>query len=234
MIDTATTNTDTAKLIELYLQEQRLILECFPVNDLNRAVGMLFDTYDAGGTVYGMANGGNAGTLDHFLCDFKHHPFVSEDKTAPLPDTVPRLRFVNLCGSAAELTGLVNDLGVDDMFVGSLAPFVQSRDLVMAFSGSGNSRNVVLALEAARSVGARTFAMTKGDGGRCRQIADVCVVVPGTSTFPGQTGSNDNNFHFEDLMLSVNHMLVGLLKDRVTGTTERAAPVPERPRIRDM
>ena len=60
------------------------------------------------------------------------------------------------------------------------------------------------------------FAMTKGDGGRCRELADVCLVVPGTSTFPGQTGKNDNNFHFEDAMLAVNHMLVGLLKARVT------------------
>jgi D-sedoheptulose 7-phosphate isomerase len=57
--------------------------------------------------------------------------------------------------------------------------------------------------------------MTKGDGGRCRELAEVCLVVPGTSRFPGQVGKNDNNFHFEDLILSVNHMLVGLLKQRV-------------------
>src|SRR5882757_1636396 len=95
----------------------------------------------------------NAGTLDHFLCDFKHHPFVSADKTSPLSPSVARLRFVNLCGSAAELTGLVNDLGADSMFAASLAPYVQPNDMVMAFSGSGNSRNVVLAVEAAREKG---------------------------------------------------------------------------------
>jgi D-sedoheptulose 7-phosphate isomerase len=74
---------------------------------------------------------------------------------------------------------------------------------------------VVHALEVARAGGAHTVAMTKGDGGKCRDLADVCVVVPGTSTFPGQTGGNDNNFHFEDMVLSVNHILVGLLKARV-------------------
>ncbi|WP_431875913.1 SIS domain-containing protein [Amycolatopsis sacchari] len=206
---------DTRALIDVYLSEQRRVMQCFPVADLDRAVHMLFATYEAGGTVYAMANGGNAGTLDHFLCDFKHHPFVSEDKRAPLPPTVARLRFVNLCGSAAELTGLTNDIGADEVFVSALTPYVRSGDMVMAFSGSGNSRNVLLALEAARNAGARTFAMTKGDGGRCRALAEVCLVVPGTSVFPGQTGGNDNNFHFEDMMLSVNHILVGLLKDKV-------------------
>jgi D-sedoheptulose 7-phosphate isomerase len=204
-----------ADLIRLYLDEQRQVMADFPVASLEQAADMLFATYDAGGTVFGMANGGNAGTVDHFLCDFRHHPFVSEDKTRPLPADVPRLRFVNLCGSASELTGLSNDLGADEVFAAGLAPYVREEDLVLAFSGSGNSPNVVRALETARAAGARTFAMTKGDGGKCRALADVCLVVPGTSSFPGQTGGNDNNFHFEDMVLSVNHILVGLLKQRV-------------------
>jgi D-sedoheptulose 7-phosphate isomerase len=209
-----------AETIELYLAEKRRILEAFPVADVERAAALLFETYDEGGTVYAMANGGNAGTLDHFYCDFRHHPFVTEDKTRQLPADVPRLKFVNLCSSAAELTGLVNDIGAEDMFAAALAPVVRAGDLVMAYSGSGNSVNVIKALEAAVDTGARTFAMTKGDGGKCRELAQVCLVVPGTSRFPGQVGRNDNNFHFEDLMLSVNHMLVGLLKQRVAGTMQ--------------
>ncbi|WP_428966536.1 SIS domain-containing protein [Micromonospora fluostatini] len=201
--------------IRLYLSEQRAILDAFPVDVVETVAEMLFRTYDEGGTVYAMGNGGNSGTLDHAYCDFKHHPFVSEDKSTPVPAAVRRLTFVNLCGSAAELTGMVNDLGPDHMYTAALEPFVGGRDLVMAYSGSGNSPNVVRALEVAVKAGARTFAMTKGDGGRCRDLADVCLVVPGTSRFPGQTGRNDNNFHFEDAMLSVNHMLVGLLKKRV-------------------
>lgn len=201
--------------VRLYLAEKRRILDDLPVSVVVRAATMLLDTYEAGGTVYLMANGGNAGTLDHAFCDLKHHPFVTEDKSEPLPPGVNRLAVVNLCASAAELTGLVNDLGSDDMYAASLAPFVTPGDLVMAYSGSGNSPNVVRALEVAIAAGARTFAMTKGDGGRCRELADVTLVVPGTSNFPGQTGKNDNNFHFEDEMLSVNHMLTGLLKQHI-------------------
>src|SRR5260370_36596907 len=96
-----------------------------------------------------MGNGGNSGTLDHVYCDFTHHPFVSEDKTRPLPATVKRLRFVNLCSSPAELTGLVNDLRPDDMYPAALAPGVTGRDRRMAYSRSGNPPNVVRALQAA-------------------------------------------------------------------------------------
>jgi D-sedoheptulose 7-phosphate isomerase len=204
-----------ADRIALYLAEKRQILDDFPIEAVAGVAAMLFDTYDAGGTVYAMANGGNSGTLDHAYCDFTHHPFVSEDKSRPLAGTVKRLRFVNLCSSPAELTGLVNDLGQDDMYAAALAPVVTGADLVMAYSGSGNSMNVVRALEVALAAGASTFAMTRAGGGRCARIADLCLVVPGTSQFPGQTGANDNNFHFEDAMLAVNHMLVGLLKARV-------------------
>ncbi|SCL20752.1 D-sedoheptulose 7-phosphate isomerase [Micromonospora pallida] len=207
--------------LRLYLAEQRAIIDAFPVEPLRAVAEMLFQTYDAGGTVFAMANGGNAGTLDHAYCDFKHHPFVSDDKTRRISPSVKRLRFVNLCSSPAELTGLVNDLGSDDMYAAALEPFVTDQDLVMAYSGSGNSPNVIRALEVAVAAGARTFAMTKGDGGRCRALADVCLVVPGSSAFPGQTGPNDNNFHFEDAMLSVNHMLVGLLKQRVAAAQQR-------------
>jgi D-sedoheptulose 7-phosphate isomerase len=210
--------------VRLYLAEKSRILDEFPVAAVVRAAGMLVDTYTDGGTVYLMANGGNAGTLDHAFCDLKHHPFVSEDKSAALPPDVARLAVVNLCASAAELTGLVNDLGQDDMYAAPLAPVVTDRDLVMAYSGSGNSPNVVRALEVAVAAGARTFAMTKGNGGRCRELAAVTLVVPGTSAFPGQTGDNDNNFHFEDEMLSVNHMLTGLLKQHVAERVRARVP----------
>lgn len=207
--------SESASAIRLYLSEQRAIIDSFPVAAVAAAAEALFLTYERGGGVYAVGNGGNAGTLDHAYCDFRHHPFVSEDKARPVPPTVPRLRFVNLCGSAAELTALANDMGVEHMYAAVLEPLLSADDLVMAYSGSGNSPNVVRALEVAAAAGARTFAMTRNGESRCRELADICLVVTGTSRFPGQTGANNNNFHFEDAMLSVNHMLVGLLKERI-------------------
>jgi D-sedoheptulose 7-phosphate isomerase len=215
VIDQSVSATDLSSLIDLYLREKSRICDAFPVDVVVQAAQQLFRTYDLGGTVYGMANGGNSGTLDHCYVDFRHHPFVDDTKSRPVPDTVPRCTFVNLAGSAAELTGLVNDLGTGEMFAAALRGRVTERDFVMAYSGSGNSANVVAALKLAVARGARTFAMTKGSGGQCRELADICLIIPGTSAFPGQTGANDNNFHFEDFMLSFNHMLVGLLRQHV-------------------
>ena len=65
----------------------------------------------------------------------------------------------------------------------------------------------------AKEAGAKTFSMTKGNGGKCKELSDVCLIVPGTSKFPGQTGKNDNNFHIEDFQVTISHMITGLLKD---------------------
>jgi len=205
---------DTKAYIQLYLDEQRAILNQLPIDHIVTAANMVFSCYESGNTIFAMGNGGNAGTVDHLYCDFKHHPFVSEAKTEPLKGPIRRLNFVNLCASPAELTGLVNDLGPDMMFVGALAPHVARGDLIMGFSGSGNSPNIVKALQYGKSIGARTLAITKGSGGACNE-ADLCIRIPGTSRFPGQTGKNDNNFHFEDAVLYINSMIVGLLKHKI-------------------
>ncbi len=210
---------DIENLVNIYLKEKKDILDSYPIIDVVKATEMVFETYEKEGTIFSMGNGGNAGTVDHLYCDFKHHPFVSEDKTKPLPTNIKRLSFKSLCSSAAELTGLVNDLGHEMMFAGALAPDVKSNDLVMGFSGSGNSINIIRAFEVAKKVNAKTIAITKGTGGLCKEIADTCIIIPGTSNFPGQTGKNDNNFHFEDAILSINHIIVGLLKQKIYNLT---------------
>lgn len=203
-------------LISLYLDEKAAICRTFPVDVAVETADELIRTYERGGTVFAMANGGNSGTLDHCYVDFRHHPFVDDSKSRVVTGSVKRLSFVNLCGSPAELTGLVNDLGPEDMYAAGLLERVTERDFVMAYTGSGNSPNVLRALQVATAAGARTFAMTKGSGGKCKELADICLTIPGSSAYPGQTGPNDNNFHFEDFMLAFNHMLVGLLRRHVT------------------
>ena len=100
------------------------------------------------------------------------------------------------------------------MYSAALAPQVSKNDLVMGFSGSGNSKNIVEAFKFAKSKGAKTISISR-DGGKSHEIADLSIIIPGSSNFPGQTGSNDNNFHFEDEVLSINSIIVGLLKLKI-------------------
>ena len=209
---------DITKFINLDVSEKIDILNNYPIKEIVKATEMVFETYTNGGTLFSMGNGGNTGTVDHLYCDFKHHPFVSEDKTTAISSDIKRLSFRSLCSSPSEITGLVNDLGPELMFAGALEPEVKSNDLVMGYSGSGNSINIIKAFEVAKKVGAKTLAITRGDGGKCKDVADLSIIIPGDSVFPGQTGKNNNNFHFEDAVLSINHMIVGLLKFKVTNS----------------
>ena len=116
-------------LINLYLSEKKSILNNYPVKDVVTATEMIFETYSNGGTIFSMGNGGNSGTVDHLYCDFKHHPFVSEDKSKPLNSSVKRLSFKSLCSSPSEITGLVNDLGQDMMFADNFPGIYQFNSL---------------------------------------------------------------------------------------------------------
>ena len=85
-------------------------------------------------------------------------------------------------------------------------------DTLIAFSGSGNSENIIRAIELAKKFNIYTITISGRDGGKAKNISDLCIVIPGTSKFPGQIGKNDNNFHIEDFQTSIIHIVTGLFK----------------------
>ncbi len=202
-------------LVGLYIDEQLSILRSFPDETVAQFCDLIIKTYEAGGTVYVAANGGPAGFCDNFACDLLFHPFVSDDKTKPLPDEVKRMSVVNLASSTAVLTGAMNDLGPSFIFSSQLEGHIKENDLFVGFSGSGNSGNILEAIAVAKKHGAQTAVISRGTGGKCKEVADLSIIIPGTSTFPGQVGKNDNNFHFEDACVSITHMAVGILQKHV-------------------
>ena len=207
--------TASESLVRLYLKEQIGVLMNFPVLPVVRFCELIIKAYDDGKTVYVAANGGGAAYCDNLFVDLYFHPFVSDDKSTPLPEGVPRMKAVNLTSSPAVLTGTMNDLGPNFIFAQQLEGHIQSGDLFVGFSGSGNSANIIETFNVAKKYGATTVGITRGTGGKTKEMADLCIVIPGTSTFPGQMGKNDNNFHFEDCLSSISHMAVGLLQKRV-------------------
>lgn len=206
---------DIEKYVNIYLDEKKEIINNYPIQEVVKATELIFRAYENENSIFAMANGGNAGTVDHLYCDYTHHPFVSEDKHSNINEDIKRLKFINLCSSPAELTGLVNDFGVDDMYAAALRPQLKQNDVVMGFSGSGNSKNIINAFKFAKDKQAIVISISKGSGGEAHKLADVSILIPGTSNFPGQIGANDNNFHFEDAVLSINSIIVGMLKLKV-------------------
>src|SRR3989338_6111762 len=132
-------------VIKLYLQEQRRIIDDFPIDDVARAADMLWKTYKDDKTVYAFANGGGAGLVGNLVCDLANHPFVGEDKSKPYPDDMRRLKVRNLSSDASVITGVGNDLGFDSIFARQLQAEIERGDVVLGVSGSGNSKNVLKA-----------------------------------------------------------------------------------------
>src|SRR3989344_4520016 len=193
-------------VIKLYLQEQRRIIDDFPIDDVARAADMLWKTYKDDKTVYAFANGGGAGLIGNLVCDLANHPFVGEDKSKPYPGDMRRLKIRNLSLDPSVITGISNDLGYEEIFARPLQAEVVAGDTVFGVSGSGNSKNVLRAFEVSKSYDARNILVSRGTGGKAKALADVSIIIPGTSKYPGQTGPNDNNFHFEDSLVSISHM----------------------------
>jgi len=138
-------------------------------------------------------NGGSAGNAMHLANDFLY----GISKVAG-----SGLRVTALPANSAVITCLANDEGYDTIFATQLAVLACSGDILLVFSGSGNSPNILKALEKARAIGLRTYAVLGYSGGRAKALADVAIHFP-----------VDDMQISEDLQLVVGHMLMQWLYD---------------------
>lgn len=119
--------------------------------------------------IFVCGNGGSASTASHFACDIVKGASYNRDA---------RFRIMALTDSLPTLTAYSNDVSYESVFVEQLRNFAQAGDLVMGISGSGNSPNVLRALEYANSIGCKTIALTGRDGGKLGPLAQLNIQVP--------------------------------------------------------
>ncbi len=153
---------------------------------------LLRGTLDTGAQVFFIGNGGSAATATHYV----------NDLVMAAARGGRRIRVVSLSGDASVITGIGNDFGFDKVFELQLRTIGQPGDLVVAISASGNSPNLVAALEYAQSAGMRTAAVVSFDGGILRSLAQTAVHVP---TETGEYGPA------EDAHMVINHAIASLL-----------------------
>ena len=206
---------DTRGLVELFFNEKIDIFKKIELDPVCQLFRKLVEVYLSDGIVFTMGNGGGTSVANGFAVDLRTHPFTNEDKS--ITTDLKRIRVVDLSESVGMITGIANDIGNDFIYTEQLKNWLRSRTdnqtfLMIAFSGSGNSKNIVNAIESAKNLGVTTSCISGRGGGLAARIVDIPIIVPGNSTFPGQTGKNDNNFHIEEFQVSVGHILTGLLK----------------------
>ena len=206
-------------LIKEYFKEKITIAQSLELENIMLLTNKIIDTYENDGSIYLMANGGPVGAVDGFATDLKTHPFVSDDKSKTT--SIRRIKVHNLCESVGTISGIANDIGTDMIFVEQLKNYLRSpdlnkNDLLISFSGSGNSKNILNAIDYMKSFNVFTACISGRGGGKAKELCDLTILIPGSSNFPGQTGKNDNNFPIEDFQVSITHIITGLLRKHVS------------------
>jgi D-sedoheptulose 7-phosphate isomerase len=152
------------------LYKERLLqaMETIDLPLVTRAIEVLAQARETGKTIFVCGNGGSASTASHFVADMVKGASYERSQ---------RFRIMALTDSMATITAYSNDVNYACVFAEQLRNFAQPGDVVMAISGSGNSANVVEALEYARGAGCRTIALTGRDGGKLGPIAELEIRV---------------------------------------------------------
>lgn len=178
-----------------YLDEVRHVLATLPLEHIHEVVDVLLSANYGGCTVFTLGNGGSAATASHFACDLS--------KGAIVPG-LPRFRVVALTDNVPLMTAWGNDMAYEDIFAEQLRNLMNRGDVVVAFSGSGNSPNILRAVEVARQIGGITIGFTGFDGGQLAEMVDVAVIVPCRS-MP----------QIEDVHLTLCHVMTTVLREQL-------------------
>lgn len=157
--------------IQPYLAQLHAVLAAVPHRDIDATVQLLLTAYDEDRTIYLAGNGGSAATASHFANDLAKATIVPGQR---------RFRVIALTDNVPLLTAWANDASYADAFAEQLRPLIRAGDLFIAISGSGNSENILRAVEVARASGAVVAGFTGFDGGRLITRCDRCVLVPST------------------------------------------------------
>ncbi len=152
-----------------YLNELVGLLPKLDTDAIHRAVECMCDARDQGRTIYSCGNGGSASIASQMVVDIVKGASLGREK---------RMRMMGLTDSVATITALANDVDYASVFVEPLRNFAVPGDVLIAISGSGNSANVLRAVEYANEVGCRTVGLTTAGGGRLKDLVEIPVLVP--------------------------------------------------------
>jgi D-sedoheptulose 7-phosphate isomerase len=192
--------TNHKEFLTNYLDEQSSCLRELSKNTslLESIIEKLLDARSSDSLVITIGNGGSASTASHFTADLL--------KTAIMKD---QKRFQSLCltDNIPVMTAWSNDVSYDEIFKEQLKNFIKKNDVLVAFSGSGTSKNVVKALELAKKSGAYLIGFTGMSGGDFKEICDICIKVPST-----------NMLTIESFHIMLCHVITSCI--RQTGTPE--------------
>ena len=159
------------KFTESFFVEQLKCIEKLSKqkNQIEKIISLLIKKRNTGKTIFTIGNGGSASTASHFVSDLLKTSITKKNK---------RFKAISFVDNLPVILAWANDATYDDIFVEQLKNFVSKGDVVIAFSGSGKSENVVKALRFAKKNGAICIGFTGMHGGYFPKLCGICCAVP--------------------------------------------------------
>ena len=175
---------ENREFIDKFMNETSEIIRNIDKEEINKFIEILFDAWKNGKKVITMGNGGSASTASHFTGDLsKTVANTSSDRE--ISELKKGFKSICLNDNPACLTAWINDSGWEKAYSGLLNTLLDEGDVILLISvhgGSGWSGNLVEAMELAKKRNAKILGLAGFDGGKMKEIADSCIVVPKDST----------------------------------------------------
>jgi D-sedoheptulose 7-phosphate isomerase len=184
---------DFSNNIIAYFDRLKKTIDAIDVSQVDNLMNLLVDALQRDKQIFIMGNGGSASTASHFVCDFNKGLSWNKQK---------RFKFICLNDNMPTMMAYANDTSYEDVFVEPLKNFFQKGDLIIGISGSGNSKNVLNAIEWGNTNGGITIGLTGYNGGKLRQMASHNVHI-----------NVDDMQITEDLHMILDHCMMKILCD---------------------
>ena len=176
--------------IKEYIELEKSILDKLDVSEIDKAINLIVDTKDNDGNIYIFGNGGSSSTASHIVNDFNKGLSEYIDK---------KFNFICLTDNFSSVMAIANDIGFEEVFRFQLRNKLKKNDILIGISGSGNSKNVINAVEYGKDMGCKVIGVTGYDGGKLYGLSDIHLHVPVNS----MQVTEDIHMVFDHLMMSV-------------------------------
>ena len=181
---------------DTYICDLKEVLDDFPHEQFERVIDAMLDAYYNDKHIFTMGNGGSASTASHWVCDINKGCSLGKEK---------KFKMMCLNDSISTMLAYANDLSYEDVFVEQLKNFFVSGDVVIGISGSGNSENVLRAIDYANNNGGTTVGLCGYSGGKLFQMVDIPVLA-----------KVDDMQKVEDIHMIVVHMSMQRIIQKVS------------------
>ncbi len=188
-----------------YLSGLKDVLDRLPLKPIDEIIRAIEQSRDEGRQIFVIGNGGSAATASHMMNDLCKGT-LGHKGGAPWP----RLRVIALTDNVSLMTAWANDTDFNHIFSEPLKNLAQRGDVLVAISASGNSPNIIAAVEAAKQIGMTVIGLTGFTGGKLSKMADVSLVVPSDAYGP-----------VEDVHMILDHIITSYLYEKLKATHSR-------------